>query len=518
MKRFLSILLVLTMLLSITACKSSNTGGGNETSEETQSDNTTETKDSGTDTSESKEPTHLVMSLMTFIGAPTDTLKVQDAINAITRERYNIEVELQISDISSYKQALTLALSSGEQLDIVQTITAGYNTLAQQGFLTDLESNGLMEKFGSGIIPAIGQAYVDACRIDGVLYGLPNGRDMAQGRGCAAIGTQYLEGIGYPVDATKEIIHITEAELDDIYAQLHAKYPDIEVYRPTTNSMNQFSDTDAIGGNGFGVLLNGGQELKVENLYTSDYYKNYAAKMYNYNQMGYISKDAATDTTSVTELVKAGVLMSYTTGGKPGIKQQETNLCGMPMTIFQTKTDFVGASSPAAFPWAIPINTIDAQASLTLLNAFYTDADLANLLSWGIEGTHYKVLDSGMITYADGVDATNSGWSHNVGWEMPNQFITYVWDGNSPTLWEEIKTFNADATKSAAMGFSFDTTNVAAEITSVTNVYSEYQMGIEYGFVDPTVAIPEMNDKMMAAGLDKIIAAKQEQLDAWAKK
>ena len=513
MKKLLAILLTLIMVLSLSACGSGDDNTSNGETSTSSSSGSSESSDNKS--GEAEEPVHLVMNFLTFVGAPADTLMVQDAMNAITKERYNIEVELQISDISSYKQALTLALSSGEQLDIIQTITAGYNTLAQQGFLLDLEENGLMDQFGTGVVPAIGQSYVDACRIDGVLYGLPNGRDMAQGRGCAAIGTQYLEGIGYQVDTSKEIIEITEEELNDIYAKLHAKYPDIEVYRPTTNSMNQFSDIDAIGGTVFGVLLNGGQELKVENLFMSDYYKDYAQKMYEFNQMGYISQDAATDTTSVTELVKAGVLMSYTTGGKPGIKQQETNLCGMPMTIFQTKSDFVGASSAASFPWAIPINTVDAEASMTLLNAFYTDEDLANLLAWGIEGTHYQVLDSGLITYAEGVDATNSGWSHNVGWEMPNQFITYVWDGNSPTLWEEIKTFNADAVKSAAMGFSFDTTNVATEITSVTNVYSEYQMGIEYGFLDPATAIDEMNDKMMAAGLDKIIAEKQAQLDAW---
>ncbi len=513
MKRLLSAICIMIMILSMTACGGGDTDSGGN-SGGTSSETTTGAEAANED--EKGEPTHLVMNFMTFIGAPNDTQIVQDAINEITRERYNIEVELQISDISSYRQALTLALSSGEQLDLVQTITAGYNTLAQQGFLMDLEKDGLIDNYGTGIAPAIGQSYVDACRIDGVLYGVPNGRDMAQGRGCAAIGTQYLEGIGYEVDESQEIIQITVEELNEIYVKLHETYPELEVYRPTTNSMLQFSNVDALGGTVFGVLLNNGQELKVENLFTSDYFKDYAARMYDYNQMGYISQDAATDTTAVTELVKSGVLMSYTTGGKPGIKQQETNLCGMPMTIFQTMDDYVASAAPTQFPWVIPINTVDAEASMTLLNAFYTDEDLANLLSWGIEGTHYKVLDSGLITYADGVDAGNSGWSHNVGWELPNQFITYVWDGNSPTLWEDIKTFNTEATKSAAMGFSFDTTNVATEITSVTNVYSEYQMGIEYGFLDPATAIDEMNDKMMTAGLDKIIAEKQSQLDAWA--
>ena len=78
--------------------------------------------------------------------------------------------------------------------------------------------------------------------------------------------------------------------------------------------------------------------------------------MHDYFNKGYISKDAATDTTPVGELVKAGTLASYTTAGKPGIKAQETNLCGQDMTIFQTMDDFITSSAAASFPWAIAHN------------------------------------------------------------------------------------------------------------------------------------------------------------------
>ena len=99
---------------------------------------------------------------------------------------------------------------------------------------------------------------------------------------------------------------------------------------------------------------------------------------------------------------------------------------------------------------------------------------------------------------------------------MPNELITHIWDGNDPKLWDNIKLFNQNAQKSAASGFTFDTTNVATEITSVQNVYDEYQKSIEFGFLDPATSIDEMNAKMNKAGLDKIIAEKQAQLDAWA--
>ena len=58
-----------------------------------------------------------------------------------------------------------------------------------------------------------------------------------------------------------------------------------------------------------------------------------------------------------------------------------------------------------------------------------------NLLNWGEEGTDYVVEDeeNGIINYPDGVTADNAGYSFNCGWELPNQFIAYKWDGSDPT-------------------------------------------------------------------------------------
>ena len=473
---------------------------------------------SGALAQDSQDVTKLVMMFMTWTGAPADTQAVQDAINAITVDKLGIEVELQISDVGAYKQAVQLALSGGEQVDIFTTILLNYPSLVAQGYLTDLEENDLLNTYGAGIVSAVGQDYIDACRVGGKLYGLPNNRDMAQGRGCAAVATEYLDGIGYQVpddQKDNEIVKISLDELNDIYARLHEKYPSMEVYRPVLLSMMQFSNVDFLGGSAFGVLTDYGSNMNVTNLFSTDFYQAYCQRMYDYNQKGYISPDAATDTTAVAELVKAGTLISYTTGGKPGIRQQETNMCGRPMTIFQTMEDYISSSSVASFPWTIPINTVNSEKAMTLLNEFYTNPALANLLSWGIEGKHYKVLDTGLIDFADGVDAGNSTWNPSVGWEMPNQYITYIWNGNAPDLWKQISDFNTNAAKSLASGFTFDSTNTATELTAVQNVYDEYQKSLEFGFVDPATGIPEMNAKLMDAGLQKIIDDKTSQLAAW---
>ena len=130
----------------------------------------------------------------------------------------------------------------------------------------------------------------------------------------------------------------------------------------------------------FGVLLDYGQNLDVVNLFESDFYKDYCARLYDYNQKGYISADASTDTTAVGELVKAGTLMSYTTGGKPGIKAQETTLTGRDMTIFQTLDDYISSTSVASMPWTIPISAQHKEAAMKFLNECYTMGHRGNTL------------------------------------------------------------------------------------------------------------------------------------------
>lgn len=526
-KKVLALVLAASMTFGLTAC-----GGGSSDSAgaDNASDTSTESETSnvgGAAEGESSdgeavaagdvyfdELQHLIVAFPTWTGAPADTQMVTDAVNEILREKYNIEVEFQISDSGSYNQTITLALSSGQQVDIMSTLFANYSNMVNQGYLMDLEEDGLFQTYGQGIMDVIDQKYIDACRVGGVLYGITNTRDYAVGRGCIAVGTEYLDAIGYtaPADA-EEIIPITEDELEDIFAKLHAQFPDLEVYRPADNDLVQQTMVDQIGGNNFGVILGTSDELKIVNLFETDEYMNFCKRVYNWNQLGYISKDAAADTTNVSVMVKEGVLMGYGTGGKPGSKVQESTGDGRDMTIFQTKEDYVSSSAVASYPWSIPISTANPEAAMVLLNELYSNPELADLIIFGIEGTHYEITEDGFLDSSAG---TSPDTFATLNWLYPNQYASTPLVGNTADLWERTAKFNEEARQSPASGFAFDSTSIATEQTAVTNVYEEYRKSLEYGFVDPEVAIPEMVEKMNSAGLQKIIDEKQVQLDAWA--
>lgn len=462
-------------------------------------------------------PDELVMAFMTWV-LPSDTQMIQDAMNEILIPRYNMSVELLIMDAASYQQNIRLMLTAGEQVDIMNTIMAGYTHLQGQGFLLDLEANNLIQNFGAGIPDAVGGwEILNGARIAGTLYGVPTNCDHAVGRGAIAVGTQFLDAIGFDVPSpNNDIIHISVAELDSILMQINEAFPEMETFRPTMpGGITQFMSIDPLGAEPFGVLLDPVNDLTVSNLFTSQAFYDFISMMYRWNNHGFISLDAAADDTPVTALVSAGRLMSYMTGGKPGIVAQESGLCAQPMTIFQTGPDMMNANAAARFPWAIPFTTANPERAMTLLNAFYTCPELSNLLIWGIEGVHYEMQTDGRVDFPAGLDAGTSGWHNGMAWNMPNQFISHVWMGDDLDLYDQLIEFNANAQISRAFGFIFDPAPVQNEIAAVTNAYEELIVSLGMGMVNPTTGIAQLNERLTAAGLYRIIDEKQSQLDAW---
>lgn len=463
----------------------------------------------------------VVMAFMNWAGSPKDIQKVSAAISQYTEKKLGLDVKLQILDAATYKQQMTLMLSSGEQVDLFNAIMMGYTACVNNGYNLDLEKDKLISTYGPDIVNAVGKKYVDDCRVNGILYGLPENKDNARGLDCIAIGKKYLDGIGYKYAAmyknkSDEVIHTDPNTISDIFAQLHKKYVGKYVYAPQTSDVMQ-NDYDQLGGDNFGVLLNKGQNLKTADLFTSDTYKKFCTRIYNWNKAGYISKDALSSNTASTAQVKAGTAMSYGTASKPGIRAQETGLCGQDMIIFQLGSDFQSSSSVASMPWCINSNTKDSVAAMQFLNAAYSDPAVSNYLCWGIEGTHYVKTSDGHIDFPQGMNPGNSGYYNNVNWEMPNQFIAKIWKGDDLNIWTRMKEFNDTATVSKAAGFTFDSSSLTTEYTALTNVLSQYEKQIEFGFVNPDTGISEMETKLKSNGLEKYMAEKQTQLDKWAK-
>ena len=293
-----------------------------------------------------------------------------------------------------------------------------------------------------------------------------------------------------------------------ILKAMHDAAPDLTTYQPSTTNAIGWTTVDNLGGDSFGVLTDWGQNTTVVNFFETDEYKEYVQVMYDLNQYGCISPNALTDTTADSSNMMAGALAAFYTNGKPDITTGQVG--DYEAMAIQAGPDFSASSQIGGSCWMMGYTTADPVAAMQYLNFMYASPEWNNLFMWGEEGTDFTLNEEGLA-----VQNTDGDFSHAMQWLAPSQFKGYVKEGNPTDLWEQYQTFNDNAIKSLASGFTFNIAPISTEYTAVTNVYNQYQKSIEFGFSDPDTSIDEMNAAMKTAGLDKIIAEKQSQLDAW---
>lgn len=500
-RKFIGTMILLLTCLTLAACgvqKTNSAADGNPSEEGTAS----------------QECVKLKLMGMTLGGSANEDVKlVEEAINEYVRPLINAEIDWEIINYGSYDQQLNLVMAGSEQADIVLP-DVNMQTYAAQGALLPLDD--LLEKYGQGIVDVMGMDVLRACSYKGDIYAIPTNRDLAR---------EYA--FFYRKDMNKQYdLGLEEAKtLDDLeiaFAKLKEQDPSkTAVFKNSTSALISFGfpDWDALGGNTFGVLMDRGQgDLTVENLYETEHYKELTERMHRWYQNGYIFKEATTSSMSEKDAMHTGNFLGMFANNKPGSEKGFMLNIGMDFGMVRVVESYATTETVTFVTMAIPRNTADAERAMKFLNLMYTDATVANYFSYGLPDKHYVFVDkeNGIVDFPEGTDATNKRMD-NVGWMYGNMLLTWVWNGNSPDLWEKTKEFNDTALRSKALGFVFDVEKVQDELTYCNNVVEKYARGLECGELDPAKILPQFQEELQDAGIGRIIAEKQEQLDAWAK-
>ncbi|MGG4143627.1 ABC transporter substrate-binding protein [Paenibacillus algorifonticola] len=493
--KMLSMLLIGSLLL-LSAC------GGNNNGEVAP--------DSGQSAEAAGKPTELTVAFPLFAAQPKDMSLIEDAVNKIAIEKINAKVKLMPISFSNWMQQTNLMFSSGEKLDLMPTIY-NYNQAVVQGQLIPLDE--LLEKHGQGIIQALDPAYLDASRVKGTIYGVPTLHEMASVNGIT-MQKEIVEK--YQIDTSKLQ---TLEDLEDVLKTVKAGEPNMAPLLPSTigaSMLNDYKTFDELS-NHLGVLPNFDNDLKLVNLFETKEYAEQLKLMRKWYEEGLILQDASTNQTNPLDLVKSNRGFAFLLSAHPAALNEGAT-GGVPMKTEAFSQPAVSTTSQITNTmWGITANSKAPEKAMEFLNLMYSDKDIANLLIWGIEGKHYVIQSGNIIDFPEGVDASNSGYYLNAGWLFGNQFISYLWNGTDPDLWEKVKAFNTSATKSKALGFTFDPTPVKTEAAAIGNVLTQYRLPLETGSVDPDKVLPKFIENLKTAGIDKVIAEKQKQLDEWAK-
>lgn len=521
-KRIISIVMALAMVMSLAACGGSTNTSSTDANVSSAASTGSEVSSTGTSSEEEvdlREPELVTLDIVTMASGKEESgiAQVEEAMNAILEEKYNINVKLTFMPYGSYAEQTTLMLSAGEGVDLLAVYMINYTSCAMTGQIQPMD--GLIEEYGQGIIEQLGWDQINCGRVDGELFGLTQGRDLAASQGFA-----------YSLDMAEkynlDMQSITT--LEELEAALKVIKENEENVWPVAVSAGENIrnwDWDSLGDEmvNLGVLADHAQDTTVVNLYETEQYKSLVSTMYSWMQQGLIQADAVNTTETASTLMEAGTAFGNFVNLKPYYCEENNPNLTNKIGAIEIKPALATTDRVTMALWSIAGSCEHPEAAMKVLNALYSDPEIGNLYMYGVEGTHYQVVEEGAVTngqdrinYLDGQDATTTTYRKSGTWLTPNQFIGDIWGLDLPAdYWDATRDFNNDSDKSAAFGFSFDATPVANEVTACTNVVNKYHKALVCGALNPEETLPKFNQELYDAGLQTIIDEKQAQLDAW---
>ena len=459
------------------------------------------------------EPVEIVYAYTTFNKISEDLGSVEKAINAITVPKINVKVKLKPMAISNYSQQVNLAIQSGEDLDVFHTL-GDLNQYTSKNECAPLDS--LINSYGKETKQIVGSDFLKSTQANGKTYAIPAYKGYALAPDLV-YRTDILKELGVSPDSIKSI-----SDLDALFAKVKAKYPNMIPIAPTNQGFSGVLSTL----NGVDYLTDDfmkptavlmGDSTKVVDFYETDLFKERVKIARDWYNKGYIMKDAATSATLATELISSDRCFSYIasySGKEAGAQISATT--GKPISMIRIDQPYLSTTSVNAVSWAISANSKKQEAAMKFLNLTYSDKAVVNLLIYGIEGKDYVKVDADHVKYPDGKDPNSVPYTAQLSCGIiGNMFNQFAMVGQSTDDLKLMDSENKSSAKSKAFGFTFDSTPVKTEYSSVLNVINQYLPGLNCGSLDPDKEIPNFVKKLKEAGMDKIVAEKQKQLDAW---
>lgn len=470
----------------------------------------------------------IVMSMATLGEAPADLERVEAALNEILEEKIGVHLILEPIPFGDLSSQQTLMISSGDQLDIVLSLwEGGIGSYVEKGAVIELTD--LVEEYGQGILDGVGPA-ISGGYYNNALYAVPDGEFAGHSYGFIARKDE-VEALGFEFSEDE---FYTIEDLEALFAAYKEAHGDGYYCVAGTNSNSEFfpylyGHADNLG-NGTGGYTSGGlvdcldnSDTTVKNIYATDEYMDYAKIMYDWAQKGYFSSDAATNTDAGTAQIASGNYLGQFNNAEKAAMAQISSACGTEMIGINIISPYATTGMFQAVLWGISSNCENPEKAMQLLNLLYSDPEVLTMLMCGIEGEHYVVADQGedyqkVITFPEGMDSMNSPYYITLG-VFGDHDLYPVWQPDSLEAYQLTKEFNdlvnAGGNTSVALNYAFNFNELSTEYSAVSAVISQYTGAIACGAVDPETNIPNYVKALEDAGINDLIKANQEQLDAF---
>ncbi|MBQ8232215.1 MAG: extracellular solute-binding protein [Lachnospiraceae bacterium] len=503
-KKMIALLMAGVMAVGMLAgCGSTNRSSQSESSTK-QSSAESETKSTVVESStEEVKEEPVTVTWWMYGGAADEHDLVMEELNKLLVEKINVKLDLVMIASSEFDEKVRLASMAGEDFDLVWTSNWKNHFDANVSRDAFMAIEDIVAEYGQEMVASMPDGLLDVGKVDGHLYAIPNQQILARQLG-VYVQKEYAEKYNLTLTHIDDI-----SEMYDFFDQIVANEPDVWPLLGT-KGMTLSIETEKIYeslANGYVFIKKDDDNLTAvpeviarEELFRTqnEWYKR-----------GYVQPDFAT-VTDTTANAKAGKYICHLATYKPGGAEEVSNQQGREYIVIPAGEPYLQATSGQETMTAVNVNSKNPEAAVKLLNLVYTDKEVFNMLLSGIEGVHYNKIDD---THIQTVENCKYNYAGNA-WKFGNQFLAYYNPQQIDGTWEETDKMNRESEVSPIRGFAFDSTNVQAELAQLDAVSAEFSKG-QYIAEDIDAWMKERADKLEKAGLSKVVAEVQAQLDAW---
>ncbi len=523
MKKIITLLLVLVMILSIGCSKKAadqNSDSQNDASASTEKDSE-ESSEQEVEKVDREDAYTVTMVYPYTVEIPPGVDKVEQAMSDYCWEKLGVNFALKPVPFFGFSDQYPLWASSGEQVDLWLLIDD------LQQYVDNGSAEPITQYYDAGLMPNVEringemEGFVDNGRIDGELYRIGVVQQTLGSSTALKLRKDVFDAIDYSDDGTGKDLYTYE-DMDEIFAKVHEAFPDLIVIdkcgTKTSTSAGDFLVYDAFAQTAGGVIM-GNQGTEIVNLYETDEYAEYVKKMREWYLAGYFDPDCATTAETSDEWMYAkktatfGFTMNY-----PGYDEIIEPQYGLEFLSYETKRMGIGAEAYGSLGWIVSCNSENIEKAAQVLDLFYEESGtLINYLLFGVEGEHYvKTDDPVIVTFPEGMDQDHTDYYYTLGL-FGDKRKNYLWyPQKSETLVrQDAFTKESLETGSEIVGYKFNTVDVQDEIAAINQVFSKYLSTLEYGLADPDETLDRFRQELKSAGIDKVIEENQKQLNEW---
>ncbi|MDR1231115.1 MAG: ABC transporter substrate-binding protein [Spirochaetaceae bacterium] len=443
---------------------------------------------------------------------PSGQREMNENFNKLLLEKLNCTLKLNWIGWAEYANKYPLLFSSGEVFDMAYAATwLNFASLAQKGAFKNLDA--LFPAYAPKNYERQSATALQQGTIDGHLYAVPTLLPTY-----SAYGPIYRVDINLPGwDGNMNNMADMERYLQIVKDNNPGMEP-IQIYSIGSEIDDLFLMENGIyfikgSTNDFLFIDPTQPNPKLFTWWEYEKAPEFLAMVNRWNQAGYFSKSALSDTDSDKLRNGKAALRIHNIDTWEGDYQMRPEW-GLRWNNFTKDLSNMSFTQDAL---VISSTSKNPERALAFYDLITSDPEAHRAFFYGVQGLSYEIE---VVDGEDRIKALNTDrYSSSALWAARTKGLTLSNVGSPPDLQDFKDSFDAaikDGVNSQKFrSFTIDTSSIETEYAACINVHQQYWWPLELGYTDPVNGLQEYRDKMQAAGIEKVRDTLQKQLDAY---